>query len=53
MKTNKLFKIRFFLRKIIHFKNHKFLNQILADNEVLRDKFNISLKYYNDIISYI
>lgn len=50
MKTKKLFKIRFFLRKIIHFKNHKFLNQILADYETLIDKFNVSPKYYNDML---
>lgn len=50
MKSNKLFKIRFFLRKIIHFKNYNFLNQILANNQEIKHKFKIHPKHYNDML---
>lgn len=50
MKSKKLLNIRFFLRKIIHFKNHKFLNQILLDYPKLSKKFSENLKYHNDML---
>lgn len=45
-----LFKIRFFLRRIIHRKNYLRLKEILYKNEDLRIMFKNSPKHFNDML---